>query len=532
MAYRARVARPGLPGTDRLTRLRTRARRARAAGLSWLALAAGSATLGYVLVTRGPAILAIVLAVSMMLLALHYPQPFGRIAVACAPLAGALMMETFGWQMRVTQYLWWVAAFAILTLAAFQRRRLFLSPATLALAAYGALLALAPLWADRPQVATREAIQFFTFVMVFLVLENLFRRFEQLDRAIDGFLIGTSILIVGTIIGETLAPVLPFLKIAGGGVALTWVDGYFHQVTIATVAGVVSLICAARLIQGGRSGPAALAHALLLTLALLLQLILVKRIELVGLMFAGFLLALFYGWKRWLFYVSLAGLASFAILITVPSIRERFRETGDYEATKWHYVYPAVAWYIFRQEPVLGGGGGVFEYRANELINSLGFFDFEIQTEKNRAPHNIVAEVAAESGAVGLILFGTFIGIVLWSAWRGSGSIRSPAFSPRENLCRALLGAMCLELIVSLAQNPHQWDVFWLILAFGYRAARLRDEPDGSPGRNGARRRIQARVGDDAEAGRLAVPVAGAANRGRRMVLTGPARTPWRGRAR
>lgn len=455
--------------------------------LLWLWVPLAGCAMGYAVITQGPVVVAALLAAGIFLLSLHSPQSFGFLAVALAPVSGLVMLRALGREyIRMNMSLWWLTALALIALYMLGRRRLTVSRATAALGVYSGFLVLSALWAEQPLVAVREGIQSFTFVMVFLVVDNTLRTQDGLERAVRLFLVATFALALGNLIGIYVVPVLPSLRL-GSGVRLSWLEGYFHPVVIATIAGAASLVAGALLLGTQERGAKRLWLWAVVVVTLLMQALVLKRIEIVALVAGGFLLFLFYGWRRGLLYTSLAGMGALATLVLLPNVRAQFRELGDYEATKWHYVYPQAGWQLFTERPLLGHGAGAFEYKAGEVINELGFFRFDISEEKSRATHNIVMEIVAENGIVGLALFAWFMVVVVRRVWRGCGTIRGPGSIP-QHLCRGFLGAICLAFIVSLAQNPHQWDAYWLILALGYRAASLQEEWPPAPRGNGGRR--------------------------------------------
>ncbi|MBA2565171.1 MAG: O-antigen ligase family protein, partial [Gemmatimonadetes bacterium] len=344
-----------------------------------------------------------------------------------------------------------------------------------ALALYAAYLTLTALWAVEPAVAIREGVQFFSLVFIFVVVENVFSTMESFKRAVVAFCVGAAILVLGSLASHLTVPLLPTLRISPGGGTIYFQHEYFHVVTVAMIAGSLSMICTALLLGERYTGERRLALTLLLVTSVALQGLLFKRIELLALGAGGTVLLFYYGWRRLLSYWAMGGLVAVLSLVLAPTVLDKFQAMGDMEegSAKWHLViWPRVGYEIWKENPLLGKGGGAFETQAGKVVNRLHLVGWHLSEEQRYQAHNIIVKMAADSGLVGVAIFAWFLYEVFRFAWRGCGRARGPA-TTGEHLCRALLAASVLELIVSLGQNPHQWGVFWLVFAMAHRVGTL-----------------------------------------------------------
>lgn len=425
---------------------------------------------GYVMVTRTPLVLAVPLVLLLVFLAVQNPRWLAFFALGFSPLGTMLLAELPGVNLRFTMMSWWLPAAGVFGAAVFRRQKLVVSPATVVLAVYGVFLMSSAFWSKQPLIALREGLQFFTFVWVFLVVE-LLRTPRQLEAGALSFLGGCTLLVAGSAFSRLATPILP--QIRGGSFQL--VGEYYHDVTTAAAAGAIVLIAGALLLGARLSGTRRAAVGAALVVGMLLHSAILKRSEAIGLLVGGFLVITFYGWRRSALYGVLGALAVLTIALVAPDVRERFQSATDVQETRWHYALPYVGWLMFKESPIVGQGAGSYSYTAGPILDRLRLFGIRTDPDNLRAPHNMLAKIASEAGLLGLALWGTFLGVVLWSGWVGSRE-PSPGLPNVQALARGFLGASCLQLLVSLAENVDNAVIFWIILALGYRAARMLQE--------------------------------------------------------
>lgn len=175
---------------------------------------------------------------------------------------------------------------------------------------------------------------------------------------------------------------------------------------------------------------------------------------LVGIAVAGarapFLAALLVPATRLNLRVALAALGGVVILFTPlgAPLHARIGNLGDsYRADTW-----TRAWEAFSEAPLIGHGSGGFAEWAPDFSFAVVY------------PHNLVAEIAVEWGAVGLAVVGTFIGWTTILAVRDRGPI-SLLF------LFALMGAMVSG---DINGNRPMWAFAAYVIAFRPNAEPLR----------------------------------------------------------
>lgn len=454
--------------------LQARLRAALARTPGWLIVALIGGAFGYALIAKTPLVILAPLGLLLVGISISKPRTLALVALALSPLGTIATAMLPGIEYRFSMMTWWLPAAALLAAFLFAKRTLIVSKATLALTVYALFLCSSALWAAKSNVALKEGIQFFTFVWIFLVFDNLFQTPRQLQKGALVFLGACTLLVAGSAFSAFVTPILPELRM-GKVFMLRFVSAYYHPVTITAVAGSVVLIATGILLGARFSTARRVGLWVALAAGLLLYAAILKRSSTAGLLAGGFLMLSFYGWRRTGFYVVLCALAVTTVAVVFPDVRGRFASSVDPMASRFHYALPYVGWIMFKEQPLLGNGAGSFLYSSAPILSRLHILDIGINPESLKAPHNIVAKIASESGIVGLILFGVFLGIVLWTTWRACRGSGWPLPNVQA-VCRGFFGAGIVQLVVSLAENVDNHVIFWIILAIGYRGARMIEE--------------------------------------------------------
>jgi putative inorganic carbon (hco3(-)) transporter len=121
---------------------------------------------------------------------------------------------------------------------------------------------------------------------------------------------------------------------------------------------------------------------------------------------------------------------------------------------------------VFRDHPILGVGPGQFFARySQQYANAL---DLKFLDENRRA-HNLYLEIAADTGALGLVIFLAIVGVTMVQLWRLGAWWRD-----RDPELAALAQAFLLALVAYLAcgvflQLAYQ-RYFWFLLALANAA--------------------------------------------------------------
>jgi O-antigen ligase len=420
-------------------------------------------------------------ALLMLLVASRTPWPLALFALAFSPLGTMIVVKTVSVDFRFTLMSWWLPAAGVFALWLSGVRKIVISKGTLALIVYAVYLNLTALWAPRPMDSVREGFQFFTFVWIFLVLDNVVRTPRQLEVAALAFLAGLSMLVAGSAFSKLVTPILPAVRVLPTGASLTFVREYYHSVTIAASAGSILLVTGALLLGGRFSTARRGCLSIALIAAVLLHAIVLKRLESVGLLVGGLLVFSFYGWRRTALYAVAGALLVVTISLAFPDIRAHYETATDVEDNPWHYALPIAGFILWEQSPILGHGIGSYSYMAAPVLARMKMVQVPISSDEIKAPHNLVAKILSEQGVVGLVVFAVFAGTVLWGAWRGA-RMRGVRLPNTQALCRGMLGASLVQLTVSLGENVDNAAIFWIILAMGYRAAQMLRESQSSIG--------------------------------------------------
>ncbi len=139
-------------------------------------------------------------------------------------------------------------------------------------------------------------------------------------------------------------------------------------------------------------------------------------------------------------------------------------------------VYMAVAAAMFAQHPMEGVGIGNYPVEYDEYIGDVAS-SARLYPRANpmRYPHNLFLEIAAETGLIGLALFGTVV-IAVWRALRRSERAFSAA-GDRElaNLAIALRISFIGFLVASVFLHLAVPRYLFLLLAFAASAQRIEE---------------------------------------------------------
>jgi len=441
----------------------------------WAIVAILGAGLGYALIAKTPLVVVATGLLLLLLLSTRALHALTVFAFAFAPLGTILVVKTVSVDFRLTFMSWWLPTAGLILLALFARRRLFVSKATVAIFFYGLVQLASALWSDRPEVAVREGVQFLTFVNVFFVVDNLVRTPRMLETCTLVFLGTCSLLLLGTTFSYLVTPVLPTLRFAGGAI-LNFTRDYYHVVTIASIAGTVFLVASGFLLGARLSPKRRVGITLALMIGALFHVVVLKRLESAAILTGGLLLYGLYGWRRSFAYAASGALLVVSVALAFPDIREKYEKTTDVEETKWHYALPYAGYVMWKESPILGQGAGSFEYTAAAILSRTQFLGVRTKPDDTKAPHNLVAKVASETGLLGVLSFGMFVGIVMWTLAKG-GLRRRPDLPDVQAICRGMLAAGVLQLMVSLGQNVNNAAIFWIVLALGYRSGQMMLEP-------------------------------------------------------
>jgi O-antigen ligase len=146
--------------------------------------------------------------------------------------------------------------------------------------------------------------------------------------------------------------------------------------------------------------------------------------------------------------------------------------SGLNSATSGRFSLVANGVRIAQADPVTGVGVGGFKRAYADRVHR-----FKSKQPKTAASHNTPVTVAAESGLVGLVLFGALVGALLGQAFRRADRSLVGAVSLTAGLLLAAI--LCHSLFYNdFFEDPTTWGLFGLIgFATNARPAPTADEP-------------------------------------------------------
>lgn len=152
----------------------------------------------------------------------------------------------------------------------------------------------------------------------------------------------------------------------------------------------------------------------------------------------------------------------------LPSSEAPLRPDSSFEERK---LFMRVAWVMFGANPLLGVGPANYTERYDDYVNLTGSSARQYEDESDQHfPHNLYLEVAAETGLVGLLVFGVIVG----AAWMASREASRPGLDPWLKSSAlafriALVGVLVSGIFLHLAFPRY----LFLLLAFAATMQRL-----------------------------------------------------------
>ena len=338
-------------------------------------------------------------------------------------------------------------------------------------------LGLSALWTNDPSEA---AVQLFFFVLPFALLALALARLPWSERALGwagALLVAMALVFAGVGLWQWATRDLfwnpkviednvfaPFFRVN----SLFWdpsIYGRFLVVTI-LVALVVLLFGQWR----GLGVPLALVIA-----GLWVALVVSFSQSSFAALVAGVVLAAVLSWRwRSLAAVVVAAAVMIPVGVAAPQL-ENFRdslssERGLNEATSGRFRLETNGLRIAADHPIGGVGLGGFEQAYTERVEPQR----RVQT---RVSHNVLVTVVAETGVVGLALFGWLVGAAFVVAFRGTGGASGP---PR---IAGLVGGVGVFAVFvhslfysAFLQDPLVW-IFFALAALAVAASSVRGAP-------------------------------------------------------
>lgn len=138
------------------------------------------------------------------------------------------------------------------------------------------------------------------------------------------------------------------------------------------------------------------------------------------------------------------------------------------------------AWQMFVDFPVQGVGAGNYSEHYDEYASRVGslvssYEDFG----KERFPHSLYLQVAAETGLIGLTMFGIMIGLAVMAFYRAFSRFASSGDGRSTSVTVSLALGFVGYLVSSVILHGDYMRYFWLLVALAIAADRLAAERAG-----------------------------------------------------
>jgi O-antigen ligase len=196
----------------------------------------------------------------------------------------------------------------------------------------------------------------------------------------------------------------------------------------------------------------------------------VSRSGMVGLGAALVAGIVFAGRGRRLVFVAVSAAIALSVVayyVSVASPAARARITSVQGGSGRTDIW-AVGWRIVKAHPVNGIGVGNFPDTTIDYLLQPGSLDSSLFiVDKPQVAHNIYLEVLAETGVVGLVLFLSIVGFLLWCALEAARIFAKAGDRAMDILSRAIVVATVGVLATDFFISDQYSKSLWLQLALG-----------------------------------------------------------------
>lgn len=141
----------------------------------------------------------------------------------------------------------------------------------------------------------------------------------------------------------------------------------------------------------------------------------------------------------------------------------------------------AVAWHEFLERPALGVGAGNYSVHFDRIASQVGSAAREYEeTAVRQYPHDLYLEVAAETGAAGLAVFGAALAVALAAALRARRRFDRAGDRAAADLSVAVAVAIAGYLVSSVFLHGDFQRYLWLLLGLAAALESIAPERPGS----------------------------------------------------
>lgn len=131
----------------------------------------------------------------------------------------------------------------------------------------------------------------------------------------------------------------------------------------------------------------------------------------------------------------------------------------------------AVAWLMFMDQPILGVGLDNYPEKYLEYSSLLGIDP----RREARAPSSLYLEILAEEGLLGLGVFLTILGVMLYGLQRAKENFTVAGMNDYASMAIAFTIAMLGYLFAALFKNSAYFNFFWMLTGIALAISRVAD---------------------------------------------------------
>lgn len=163
----------------------------------------------------------------------------------------------------------------------------------------------------------------------------------------------------------------------------------------------------------------------------------------------------------------------------LPGSDDLLHPDSSFEERK---LLTTAAWRMLLDHPVLGIGAGNYTIHFDRYAEEIGSASRQYEEPgDSHYPHNLYLEIGAETGLLGIFLFGAVVMICLVSLQQARAAFVRLGDTPSAGLAQALSIAVTGYLISSLFLHGHFQRPLWLLFALAAASYGLSQRRDEAP---------------------------------------------------
>lgn len=155
----------------------------------------------------------------------------------------------------------------------------------------------------------------------------------------------------------------------------------------------------------------------------------------------------------------------------VPGSEQSLRPDSSFQE---RVIYAKSAWRMYLDHPVLGVGAGNYGVHYQDYADEVGSAARIYGDDQQlRYPHNLYLEVGAETGTLGLLVFGILLAAAFMALHRAGARFQAAERLASAAMCRAVGIGLIGYLVSSLFLHGRHQRYLWLLFALAASLAAL-----------------------------------------------------------